>query len=92
MAGGKGNYDITGEVLFGVCYKNRHLLIHINRIRGLAAASRDGLSNPYVKTYLLPDKSKHSKKKTEVMRRTLNPVFDQTIKVKVNTTMYLDYF
>lgn len=81
LAGGKGNYDITGEVLFGVCYKNSHLLIHVNRVRGLAAANSNGLSDPYVKTYLLPDKSKHSKKKTEIKRKTLNPVYDQTIKV-----------
>lgn len=82
-AGGKGNYDITGEVLFGVCYKDDQLLIHVSRARGLAAANTNGLSDPYVKIYLLPDKSKHSKKKTEIRKKTLNPVYNQTIKVRM---------
>ena len=47
----------------GVC-KGGQLLVHVNKARGLAAADSNGLSDPYVKTYLLPDKSKHSKRKT----------------------------
>lgn len=81
-AGGKGDYDITGEVLFGVSYKNGHLLVHIDRAQDLAAADSNGHSDPYVKTYLLPDKSKNTKKKTDVKKRTLNPVYDLTIKVR----------
>ena len=63
-AGGKGDYDIAGEVLVEVEYKGGQLLVHVNKARVLAAADSNGLSDPYVKTYLLPDKSKHSKKKT----------------------------
>lgn len=36
----------------------------------------------YVKSYLLPDKSNHSKKKTSVKKKTLNPVYDQTLRVR----------
>jgi len=36
----------------------------------------------YVKVYLLPDKSKAGKRKTKVKKHTLNPVFDETLKVK----------
>jgi Ca2+-dependent lipid-binding protein len=35
----------------------------------------------YVKVYLLPDKSKGGKRKTKVKKHTLNPVFDETLKV-----------
>ncbi len=80
-AGGKGDYDITGEVLMGIHFKNGQLLVHINRAQDLAAADSTGLSDPYIKTYLLPDKSKHSKKKTDVKKKTLNPVYNHTIKV-----------
>ena len=80
-AGGKGDYAITGEILFGVYYKDGQLLVHVSEARGLAAADSNGLSDPYVKTYLLPDKSKHSKKKTEIKRKTLDPVYNQTLKV-----------
>ncbi|XP_070995084.1 synaptotagmin-like protein 1, partial [Oncorhynchus clarkii lewisi] len=40
----------------------------------------------YAKAYLLPDTSSHSKKKTTVKRKTLNPVFDQTLKYKISVS------
>ena len=81
-AGGKGDYDITGEVLVGVYYKNSQLHIHVERARGLAAADSNGYSDPYIKTYLLPDKAKHTKQKTSVKKKTLNPVYNETLKVR----------
>lgn len=35
----------------------------------------------YIKTYLLPDKSNHSKRKTTVRKRSLDPIFNETLKV-----------
>ena len=35
----------------------------------------------YVKTYLLPDRTKNGKRKTRVKKHTLNPIFDEVIKV-----------
>ncbi len=80
-AGGKGDYDISGEVLMAVYYKDGILAVQVNKARGLAAANSNGLSDPYIKTYLLPDRSKHSKKKTAVKRKTLNPVYNEKLKV-----------
>ena len=80
-AGGKGSYDISGEVLVGVYYKSNQLHVHVDRATGLAAADSSGYSNPYVKTYLLPDKAKHTKQKTSVKKKTLDPVYDETLKV-----------
>ena len=42
----------------------------------------------YVKVYLLPDKSKSSKKKTTHRRKTLNPQWDETIKVWKESFVY----
>jgi hypothetical protein len=81
-AGGKGDYDITGEVLVGVHYKDNQLHIHVERARGLAAANHNGYSNPYVKTYLLPDKAKHTKQKTSVKKKTLDPVYNEKLTVR----------
>ena len=79
----KGDYEITGEVLVGVQYKDRQLDVHVYRARGLAAADSNGFSNPYVKTYLLPDRSKHSKRKTSIKKNTLDPVYNEILKVGI---------
>lgn len=80
-AGGKGDYDIAGEVQMGVYYKSNQLHIHIERACGLAAADINGYSSPYIKTYLLPDKAKRTKKKTSVKKKTLDPIYNETLKV-----------
>ena len=81
-AGGKGDYDISGEVLVGVHHKDNQLHIHVERASGLAAANHNGYSNPYVKTYLLPDKAKHTKQKTSVKKKTLDPVYNEMLMVR----------
>ena len=46
-AGGtKGDYDISGEVLIGIELQQDILVITVNRARGLAAADKNGLSDP----------------------------------------------
>lgn len=82
-AGSKGDYNITGEVMVGVYYKNGELHVHVDRAQGLAAANNNGYSNPYIKTYLLPDKARHTKKKTSVKKKTLDPVYNETLTVRL---------
>ena len=62
-------------------YKDGQLLIHIEKARGLAATDKDGFSNPYVKTYLLPDRSPQSKRKTKVIKHTLEPKYSKLLTV-----------
>ena len=38
----------------------------------------------YVKVYLLPDRSKAGKRKTKVKKHTLNPIFEEILKVRDN--------
>lgn len=77
----KGNYKISGEVLAGVKHSNGHLFLTIVKAKGLTAVNKSGMSSPFVKAYLLPDRSKNSKMKTEVKKKTVNPVFNETFKV-----------
>ena len=65
----------------GVYYRGNQLHVHVDRARGLAAADSNGYSDPYVKTYLLPDKAKHTKQKTSIKKKTLDPVYNETLKV-----------
>ena len=78
---GKGDYAITGKLEVAVWYKDGQLLVQVVRAIGLAAAKKGGVSNPYVKMYLLPDHGKCTKRKTGAQQKTTNPVFDEILKV-----------
>ena len=80
-ATGKGDYSITGKVEVEMWYKDGQLFVRVVRARDLAATKAGGLSNPYVKIYLLSDHGKHSKRKTGVQKNTVNPVFNEILKV-----------
>ena len=43
--------------------------------RNLIPCDNDNLADPYVRLYLLPDKSK---KKTQTQKNNLSPIFDET--------------
>ncbi|XP_034049946.1 double C2-like domain-containing protein alpha [Thalassophryne amazonica] len=53
------------------------LCVGVKRCAHLAAMDVNGFSDPYVKTYLKPDIQKKSKHKTAVIKRTLNPEFNE---------------
>lgn len=38
----------------------------------------------YVKTYLLPDKARMGKRKTSVKKRTVNPIYNEVLRVRIN--------
>ncbi|XP_059546621.1 synaptotagmin-like protein 1 isoform X3 [Myotis daubentonii] len=74
--------QVRGSVHFALCYEPDAAELHVQVIQcqGLAAARRRR-SDPYVKSYLLPDKQ--SKRKTAVKKRNLNPVFNETLRYSV---------
>ncbi|KQS38969.1 uncharacterized protein Dere_GG21056, isoform E [Drosophila erecta] len=83
---GEGRYGtvvVKGQVEFAMQYnyKLSALEIHVVRCKDLAAVdAKRNRSDPYVKVYLLPDKSKAGKRKTKVKKHTLNPIFDETMR------------
>ncbi|NXH72871.1 SYTL1 protein, partial [Hydrobates tethys] len=77
-----GSVAVRGCVQFSLCYDpaKKELQVHVLRCRELAEAKKQR-SEPYIKTYLLPDKSNRSKRKTTVRKRSLDPIFNETLKV-----------
>ncbi|XP_078262093.1 synaptotagmin-like protein 3 [Rhinoraja longicauda] len=76
--------NVTGEIELSIRYNFEALAleIHIKACKNLAPG--DGKKrNPYVKTYLLPDKSPHSKLKSSVKRNTVDPVFNETLQYTI---------
>ncbi|XP_034401899.1 synaptotagmin-like protein 1 isoform X2 [Cyclopterus lumpus] len=83
-SGDFGTVEVRGRIQFSLVYDTQKEELHVKVYRCEEIASaRKNRSDPYVKTYLLPDKSNHSKKKTAVKKNTLNPVYDQTLRYKV---------
>ncbi|XP_041349378.1 double C2-like domain-containing protein beta isoform X1 [Gigantopelta aegis] len=70
---------IRGKILLSLRYSTtkQSLIVRILRCAELAAMDTNGYSDPYVKVYLKPDKDKHSKFKTSVKKRTLNPEYNE---------------
>ncbi|XP_050343193.1 uncharacterized protein LOC126768864 isoform X1 [Nymphalis io] len=78
----RGNVTVRGEVQFSLLYNYRlgALEVGVKRCRDLAPIDvKRNRSDPYVKVYLLPDKSKTGKRKTKVKKNTLSPVFEETL-------------
>ncbi|XP_036879531.1 synaptotagmin-like protein 3 isoform X8 [Manis javanica] len=84
-----GNFDntnVTGEIEFAIRYsfKIHSLEVCIRACKNLAyGEEKKKKCNPYVKTYLLPDRSSQGKRKTRVHRNTLDPTFQETLKYQV---------
>nr|XP_023687784.1 synaptotagmin-like protein 1 [Paramormyrops kingsleyae]XP_023687786.1 synaptotagmin-like protein 1 [Paramormyrops kingsleyae] len=79
-----GAVEVRGTLQFTLYYDTKKEEFHVQvcRCQDLALA-RKNRSDPYVKTYLLPDKTTHSKRKTNVKKKTVNPVFEETLKYKI---------
>ncbi|XP_012686229.1 synaptotagmin-4 [Clupea harengus] len=68
-----------GTLFFSLEYnfEKKAFMVHIKEAHGLSATDEQSLtSDPYIKLTLLPEK-KH-KVKTRVLRKTLDPAFDET--------------
>ncbi|XP_068841285.1 synaptotagmin-like protein 3 isoform X2 [Capricornis sumatraensis] len=84
-----GNFDnanVTGEIEFALryCFTTHSLEICIRACKNLAfGEEKKKKCNPYVKTYLLPDRSSQGKRKTGVQKNTVEPTFQETLKYQV---------
>ncbi|XP_069751625.1 synaptotagmin-like protein 1 isoform X2 [Narcine bancroftii] len=78
-----GCADVRGSITFSLYYNeySNEFQIHVVQCNDLAGAKKNH-SNPYVKSYLLPDKSSQSKRKTSVKKKTLNPTFNEQLTYK----------
>ncbi|KAL8570940.1 hypothetical protein ACOMHN_023612 [Nucella lapillus] len=77
-----GSIPVSGEITFGLEFdpKLSALRIHLKGCRDLAPVNvKRNYSDPYVKVYLLPDKTRSGKQKSKIKKHTLNPVFNETL-------------
>ncbi|NWY64955.1 SYTL4 protein, partial [Erithacus rubecula] len=91
-AGDFGSVAVTGGISFSLSYEQRTqtLFIHVKECRQLAYGDEGRKrSNPYVKTYLLPDKSRQGKRKTTIKRNTINPLYNELLKYEISKSLLL---
>ncbi|NXK83814.1 SYTL4 protein, partial [Amazona guildingii] len=89
-AGDFGSVAVTGGICFSLSYeqKTQTLFIHVKECRQLAYGDEGKKrSNPYVKTYLLPDRSRQGKRKTTIKRNTINPLYNELLKYEIHRSL-----
>ncbi|XP_058455222.1 extended synaptotagmin-2 isoform X3 [Malaya genurostris] len=69
-----------GRIQLTIAYsvQRQRLLVIIHKINHIPLKDPSNIPDPYVKLYLLPGRTKESKRKTNVVKDNCDPVFDAT--------------
>ncbi|XP_065835429.1 phosphatidylinositol 4-phosphate 3-kinase C2 domain-containing subunit beta-like isoform X2 [Oscarella lobularis] len=79
------NKHVGGEVKLSISYNQRKasLVIMVVHCRNLCPRDSNGLADPYVKLYLLPDANKSTKRKTKIVKKSLNPTYNESFQYAI---------
>ncbi|KAF6204014.1 hypothetical protein GE061_002353 [Apolygus lucorum] len=58
--------------------QRQRLVVIVHKIANLPLKDPSNIPDPYVKLYLLPERSKETKRKTETVKDNCNPTYDET--------------
>ncbi|KAG8234696.1 hypothetical protein J437_LFUL015350, partial [Ladona fulva] len=58
--------------------QRQRFIVVVHKVVNLPIHDPNNIPDPYVKLYLLPERSKDSKRKTETMKDNCNPIYDET--------------
>ncbi|XP_073704614.1 extended synaptotagmin-2 isoform X2 [Garra rufa] len=83
--GASPGFAPLGEIQLTIRHspQRNKLIIVVHSCRNLISATENG-SDPYVRLYLLPDKRRSGRRKTNTIKKTVNPVYDQTFEFSVS--------
>ncbi|XP_078514387.1 synaptotagmin-like protein 5 [Lissotriton helveticus] len=87
--GDYGNLNISGEILLNINYNYQTgaLNVLVKCCKNLAVADeKKQRTDAYVKAYLLPDKSRQSKRKTKIKPNNINPEYNEVLKYVISHT------
>ncbi|XP_044743931.1 extended synaptotagmin-2-A isoform X2 [Chrysoperla carnea] len=75
-AGEEGLGRIQLTIRYSV--QRQKLIVIVHKIKNLPQKDPSNIPDPYVKIYLLPERAKESKRKTNVIKDNCDPVFDES--------------
>ena len=82
--------SIGGMVKLGVWYRTDDSTLYVHVAKAKKLAHVDGKKpDPYVRMHLLPNKTKQTKRRTGIQRKTDNPKFDELLKVSVCNHLFM---
>lgn len=75
---------IGGKIKLGIWYRtdDKTLYVRISKAKNLTNIG-ESKPDPYVRMHLLPDKTKLTKRRTSIQRKTNTPDFDELLKVSI---------
>lgn len=81
-----GEYGL-GRIQLSIRYsvQRQKLSVTVHKIMYLPLRDPSSIPDPYVKLYLLPGRSKESKRKTVVIKDNCNPVYEATFEYLIST-------
>ncbi|XP_071446614.1 extended synaptotagmin-2-B isoform X2 [Hetaerina americana] len=86
-AAAKSHGDIgLGRVQLTLRYstQRQRFIVVIHKVVNLPMPDPSNIPDPYVKLYLLPERSKDSKRKTEAVKDNCNPIYDETFEYLIS--------
>uniref|UniRef100_A0A1B6M122 Extended synaptotagmin-like protein 2a n=1 Tax=Graphocephala atropunctata TaxID=36148 RepID=A0A1B6M122_9HEMI len=72
------------QLTFRYSVQRQRLIIVIHKIANLPLKDPSSIPDPYVKLYLLPERSKETKRKTETVKDNCNPTYDETFEYLIS--------
>ncbi|KAK7163508.1 hypothetical protein R3I93_007535 [Phoxinus phoxinus] len=83
--GASPGFAALGEIRLTIRHspQRNKLVVVVHSCRNLISSTESG-SDPYVRLYLLPDKRRSGRRKTNTIKKTVNPIYDQTFEFSVS--------
>ena len=76
--------SIGGKLQLGIWYRVDEMTLYVRIAKGKELASiGEAKPDPYIRMHLLPDKTKLTKRRTGIQRKTNTPEFNEILKVSI---------